>query len=123
VYARALLAAEPVRLRALLVRIHRGSSEPRVPARGVVTMAPARDVPLESYLAIGFLPLGPRVIRVDLVERALARLRTEESPFELPLEIGRWLGVKAAELPRVLAPLGYRPRGAAWERVAPPPSR
>ncbi|MDQ3032859.1 MAG: helicase [Myxococcota bacterium] len=121
VYARALLASEPLRLRALLVRLHRSTSqvasEPRVPFRSAVTILRARDVPDESYLAIGFLPLGPRAVRVDLVERALAKLRELEPPFELPQEIGRWLGVKTSELAHVLAPLGYRRRGDRWHAV------
>jgi ATP-dependent RNA helicase SUPV3L1/SUV3 len=116
VFARPLLGAEPLRIRALLVRIHRGTREPRPPPRGAVTMRRERDVPAEHYLAIGFLPLGPHVVRVDLVERALARLRELEGPFELPPEIARWLGVKHRDLSAVLGALGYHQRAERWER-------
>ncbi|UJR86719.1 helicase-related protein [Sandaracinus amylolyticus] len=106
VFARGLLSAEALRLRALLVRVYRGTKEPRAPMRGVVSTARLKDVPFESYLAVGFLPLGPRVVRVDVVERVLARLREQETPNE----IGSWLGVRSRELPKVLAALGDRAR-------------
>jgi ATP-dependent RNA helicase SUPV3L1/SUV3 len=115
VHARALLTPEALRLRALLVRVHRRSDEPRPPPRGGVTVARSRDVPPEAYLAAGFVALGPRAVRVDMVERASSRLATLEAPFEVPPEIGRWLGVRQAELPRVLAALGYRVRDGRCE--------
>jgi ATP-dependent RNA helicase SUPV3L1/SUV3 len=114
VHARALLALEPLRLRALLVRVHRNAMEPRVPPRGAVTMMRVREVPFESYLAIGFLPLGPRAIRVDIAERVLTRLQEFDVPFEMPPEIGRWLGIKKAELPKVLGALGCLLKEGRW---------
>ncbi len=116
VYARALLSPEAVRLRALLVRVHGHAAGPWPPPRGGVTVARVRDVPPEAYLAMGFVALGPRAVRVDMVERALGRLDTMAPSFELPPEIGRWLGVKQAELPRVLGALGYRARDGRWTR-------
>ncbi len=116
VYARALLAPAALRRRALLVRVHRGADEPRPPEGGGVAITRLREVAPEDYLAAGFVALGPRAVRVDLVERALARLAALSAPFALPPEVGRWLGVRASELPRVLAGLGYRQKGEGWER-------
>lgn len=118
IFARALLSPEALRLRALLVRVHRASDEPRPPPRGGVTLSRARELPPEAYLAAGFVALGPRAVRVDMVERALARLGQLEPPFELPPEIGRWLGVRHAELPRVLSALGYRGREGRYRPAA-----
>ncbi|AKF09835.1 ATP-dependent DNA helicase [Sandaracinus amylolyticus] len=106
VFARGLLSAEALRVRALLVRVHRGGKEPRAPMRGAVSIPRRKEVPFESYLAVGLLPLGPRVVRVDIVERVLTRLR--ESEPDVRNEIGSWLGVRDRELPKVLAALGAR---------------
>ncbi|MBC7173518.1 MAG: helicase, partial [Polyangiaceae bacterium] len=115
VFAPALLAPEPLRQRALLVQLHRGADSPASPPPGAVTMRRDRELPFESYLALGFVPLGPRAVRVDIVERVLARLRELESPFEMPKEIGGILGVKRREMPRVMGALGYQLRGDRWE--------
>ena len=117
VFSRALLAPEALCRRALLVRLYLGDASPALPARGAVSIAIERGVSSETYLACGLLPLGPRAIRVDVVERALDGLAAREAPFARPPELGGLLGVKAKELGRVLVALGYRDVGG--DRWAP----
>ncbi|HEY8428749.1 MAG TPA: helicase-related protein, partial [Sandaracinaceae bacterium] len=88
IYSRALLSNEALRARSLLVRLHRGAGEPRPPPAGGVAIPRRREVPAEAYLAAGFVALGPRAVRADVVERALARLGDLRPPFELPREVG-----------------------------------
>src|SRR5690606_3979556 len=85
VFVRSLLGAEPVRRRAILVRVHTGGGP--IPQRGAPSLPRERGTPAERYLAVGFVPLGPRAVRADLVERALAILRERTEPFEAPVEI------------------------------------
>ena len=113
VHARAMLAPASIARRALLARLfYRVTLDP---PRGAVALARERTISPDAYLAIGFVVLGTRAVRADIVERVLGRLDSLDAPFALPPEIGRWLGVRAKELPRVLAPLGYRRRDQLWE--------
>ncbi|HJL19283.1 MAG TPA: helicase-related protein [Sandaracinaceae bacterium LLY-WYZ-13_1] len=105
VHARPMLAPESLRRRALLVRLQRGEAAPKPPAPGAVSVRRRREVPNDAYLAVGFVPLGPRAIRADQVERALDALDAEPEP---PKKLGSWLGVRARDLPRVLSALGVR---------------
>jgi ATP-dependent RNA helicase SUPV3L1/SUV3 len=115
VFARATLSPEALRVRALLARVHRPDAAPDPPRPGAVSIPRRREVPNATYLATGFVPLGPRAVRADQVERALAELRAledDEGAVEPPArKLGSWLGVRARELPRVLAALGYQKRG------------
>ncbi len=114
IFARPLLTPAALRVRSLLVRVHRGSPEPRAPRNGGVSVPRMREVPSEAYLAAGLVPLGPRAVRADIVERVLARLAELDAPFALPPEVSRWLGVRASERARVLAALGYRRTEDGW---------
>lgn len=113
VYARSTLSAEALRLRALLVRLFLGLDAPRAPG-GATTLPRDTRVPQDAYLAAGFLTLGTRVMRVDIVERVLASLASLEEPFEVPAPVRASLGVKRAELPRIMALLGYRVDGSGF---------
>jgi len=116
VFARGLLSADALAGRALLVRLHSGVPLPDVAESPAPSFRRDRSVPADVYLAIGHLALGPRAIRVDVVEKALARLRACEAPFKLPPAIGGLLGVKAAEVPRVMRALGYEDVGGhRWQ--------
>lgn len=117
VYARELLSPAAIARRALLTRTFL-RLELHPPPSGAVTLPRVRDVPSAAYLAMGFVPLGTRAVRADIVERVVDRLGELTSPFALPREVGRWLGVRVGELPRVLAPLGYRRHPEGWQRRA-----
>jgi ATP-dependent RNA helicase SUPV3L1/SUV3 len=69
-------------------------------------------VPTDHYRELGYLVLGRRAIRADLVERVERRLArpSEQAPAHLSAELGRWLDCPVRELARILGPLGYRRR-------------
>jgi ATP-dependent RNA helicase SUPV3L1/SUV3 len=84
---------------------------------------PAR--PLGFYLACGYLPLGPRAVRLDRVERAaaLASRLSHAGPFVPPRELGSALDCPAGELSAVLQAMGYVERDGRFERRSRPPRR
>jgi ATP-dependent RNA helicase SUPV3L1/SUV3 len=111
VYASHTLAERSLVVRQALAAVFWGRPSP-LPADAPSSLLANPEVPREYYLALGRLVLGPRAIRVDLVERIELRLcqleRQSRSPR--PTELGRWLGCSARELPVVMRALGYRQR-------------
>ncbi len=84
-----------------------GASAPR-------TAGPSTD----TWQALGYAPLGSRVVRHDVVERVSAWLRKagRAGPFRIegpPLE---WMGCPRTDAPGVFAALGARPVDDAGER-------
>jgi len=90
----ALLGAESLARRAALIRAH--SARARIPALG----PPQFDASLlrpEEWLSAGYLRLGPRACRVDLIERAAMALRAGRP---LPHAL-RCLALPRRDAPRV----------------------
>ena len=120
----ALLKPEAMRLRARLYAVrHGGRAETGPDGAPSVPSDPARAA--ESYLACGYLPLGPRAVRLDRLEHAaaiVARL-SRGGAFAAPRELPGILGCPPSELPAVLAALGYAERDGRFERRARPPRR
>lgn len=108
VYAKGLLTERASSLRAILARLHYGDAAPSLPSRSTMSFPREPRAPAEPTLAMGFVPLGPRAIRADALEQALASLPMGDEPFALPASFGGRIGVKAGELPRVMRALGYR---------------
>lgn len=111
VHVPALLHARALRTRAALLRAWLG------PARPVPVLSPAAvsvpvdgDTTPEDYLRLGRVVMAGRAIRADQLERALASLHARgPAPFELPHELGAWLGCRRGQLPALLHAMGYRP--------------
>jgi ATP-dependent RNA helicase SUPV3L1/SUV3 len=107
VYLEPLLKPRPARLRALLWAVAQGAAVPMVPAN-----AAPRDaaVPDAAYAAMGWRALGPRVLRVDRVERLAAMLRrlARQGPFAATPALAQLAGAALEELAPMLAALGYR---------------
>ncbi|MFO0996082.1 MAG: helicase-related protein [Alphaproteobacteria bacterium] len=103
-----LSSPEPMRLRGLLWAVHhsRADSPPRPDA---VSVADACGWPDAFFEAIGFLRAGPRLVRVDCLDRlaATARKRAAQGPFLPTPQMARLIGCKADELGPVLGALGY----------------
>ncbi len=121
VFLPGLLQPEALRLRARLFAIRHG-----VPALAAPDGIPS--VPIDhalssaSYAACGYQPAGPRAVRVDRLDRvaaAAARL-SRDGPFAVPREFATLLGCAPAEVPGVLAAIGYAEREGrfAWRRAA-----
>jgi ATP-dependent RNA helicase SUPV3L1/SUV3 len=111
VYALPMLKPDAVHLRAVLWSLWKGVDEvPEVPAPGATSMP--RD-PRGSdawYRAVGFLPLGPRAVRADVVEKvaASARKLARKGPFEPPDQLMSWLGCGREEVAGILEALGFQ---------------
>ncbi|MBW1881070.1 MAG: disulfide oxidoreductase [Deltaproteobacteria bacterium] len=110
VYALPMLKPEAVHLRAVLWGLWKGADEvPDVPTPGAISVPrdPGRwDV---FYRALGFLPLGPRVVRADVVEKvsASARRLARKGPFEPPDQLMTWIGCGQEDLAGILEALGF----------------
>ncbi|MBU0726273.1 MAG: disulfide oxidoreductase [Alphaproteobacteria bacterium] len=114
VFFPALLKPKAVALRAVLWSVqHKARPIPHPPAPGRVSFAtdeaPAPD---GFYPAIGYAVLGPRVLRIDMVERiaAIARglLREGDGSFAASPELLSLAGCGAVEMVGILTALGYR---------------
>jgi ATP-dependent RNA helicase SUPV3L1/SUV3 len=117
VFLPGLLRPEALRLRARLFAVrHGGPPAPGPEGRPSVPLDPAR--PTAFYLACGYLPAGPRAVRVDRLERvaALAARLARAGPFTPPRELAPILGCPPAEVKAVLAALGYVEKGGLVER-------
>jgi ATP-dependent RNA helicase SUPV3L1/SUV3 len=80
-----------------------------VPAPGRVTLL-VGDLPPDFLAAIGYIPLGPRAIRVDMVDRLEKSLagRAKAGPLTLVDDLVLSLGVPRAEVPSLMSALGWR---------------
>jgi ATP-dependent RNA helicase SUPV3L1/SUV3 len=120
VFLPALQRADAMRLRARLFAVRRGLP-PEVGPEGIPSAPndPAR--PPDFFLACGYFPAGPRVVRLDRLERAAALLSrlSRTGPFVPPRELPGILGCREEELAAVLGALGYAERDGRFERSAP----
>ncbi len=111
VFLPALLKPGVQRLRALLWAAARGCAAPMPPGERV-SVAPAEGVPAEYYAAVGYRVVGPRAVRVDMLERFAAEIRKlardAKDGFTVPPPLASMLGVGPEELAGVLGALDYR---------------
>jgi ATP-dependent RNA helicase SUPV3L1/SUV3 len=113
----ALQKPEAMRLRARLWAVRsaqRGDTGPD----GAPSVPNDIARPLAFYLACGYLPLGPRAVRLERLEHAAAvtaRL-SHAGPFVPPRDLPGILGCSPAELPAVLSAMGYAERDGRFER-------
>ena len=115
VFLPALLRPETLRLRARLFAARHGG--PAVAAPDGIPSAPLDPaLPSAFYSACGYERMGPRVVRVDRLDRVAASLASlsRSGPFLLPPETSRLLGVAPHELNAVLAALGYVERDGRY---------
>ncbi len=101
-YLPALVKPAAVAMRALLYGVRHGLPLPvPVPPAGRVSMVADPRLPAACYAAIGYPLVGAWAIRSDILDRFETGI-TSGAPF------GRIIGVGEAEVPEVLAALGYR---------------
>ncbi len=113
-----LKGARPA-FRALLWAVHDERRQvPSTPPPG--SGSAALDKPAAFYEAIGYRAVGPRAIRVDILERLSARLRREarRGGITAGAELAALCGCRSAELDAILWALGYRPVAAAEGKPA-----
>jgi ATP-dependent RNA helicase SUPV3L1/SUV3 len=103
-----LLKARPAALRARLWAVRHGGAVPTLPASGLVSLPADRG---EAWLpAMGWVPAGPVMLRLDVAERVAAELAwlTRARPAAMPVTLASRLGLRADALPPVLRALGLR---------------
>lgn len=120
----ALLKPRPATLRALLWSAWHEIPAPDLPAPGLISIAdPGWPAGFADFM--GWVPAGPRLIRLDIAERVggdLARA-TRRHPVPLDPGLASRLSIGQAELPSVLRGLGFRliaPEALAEDVFGPP---
>ncbi|HEX4507159.1 MAG TPA: helicase-related protein [Alphaproteobacteria bacterium] len=101
-------------LRALWRAGHDVWGELPMPPPGRVSVAADPNIDSAYYAAIGFPVVGPRAIRVDMLDRLIARLRRATVDGAMPADptIAPVLGCGKEEADQVLAVLGWGRREA-----------
>lgn len=114
VFLPALLKPKAVALRAVLWAVQaKARPIPHPPPAGRVSL-PREELPAPDvfYPAIGYAALGPRLLRIDMVERIAAAARTlargDEPSFAATPELLSLAGCTAEEMVGMLTALGYR---------------
>ncbi|MBL8614505.1 MAG: hypothetical protein JNM72_02740 [Deltaproteobacteria bacterium] len=113
VYVESLLKPDGVKDRALLYAASKDLHPlPPLPPAGAVSIKPPEGLsvrPGDWAFALGFVPVGPRALRADLVERLLMQLRQlgQAGPFRTPQAMPSQVGCSRAELHEMIVALGY----------------
>jgi len=110
VYFPPLLKPHAVAVRGLLWAVHRGIERPELPAPGRMSVPRAADMPRAFYEAVGYRPLGPLAVRVDIVERLAARAfsLSRQGEFAVVPELLTLVGCGGQDMAGVLSALGYQ---------------
>jgi ATP-dependent RNA helicase SUPV3L1/SUV3 len=120
VFAPVLLRPDAVRLRALLWSVYRAADSVPLLA-GAPSVRSDPRVPAAFYVACGYMPAGPRAVRVDRAERFAAEARRgnrEGKPLALP-QLAAVAGCPLEEVEPILAALGFvRDRGGVFRERA-----
>jgi ATP-dependent RNA helicase SUPV3L1/SUV3 len=105
-----LLKPRPAALRAALLVLRDGGAVPVLPPPGAVSLAPPEDWPEGFAMALGWVPAGPVLLRLDVAEQVSAELEwaSRRRAMPLPAGLASRLSVKLEMLPAVLRRLGFR---------------
>ncbi len=115
VYLRSVLKPSTAALRALLWAAHHDAI-PFAPLDYTRTSLPIEaDVPAGLYAAAGYVRLGPRAVRVDILERLVAQAykASRQGAFQISPAMLTLTGCAIAELAAVFRALGYRVEAGA----------
>jgi len=119
-----LLKPRAAALRALLWAVRHRVATPTLPDPGLVCLAVEKAH--ACLPALGWMPAGPVLIRLDVAERIAAELAwlTRARPAALPADLAPRLGLRGDMLPPVLRALGLRliPAPSLAESQFGPPS-
>jgi ATP-dependent RNA helicase SUPV3L1/SUV3 len=125
-YLPEVLKPKPMALRAQLWALLRNIETPALPGGGLVAIAPPADWPAGFAEAMGWLPAGQMLLRLDVAERIAAELGflTRRAPAMLPGDLASRLGLKADALPAAVEAMGFRlmPGGELPEAEYGPPT-
>ncbi len=107
-YLQSALVPERVHVRAALCAAWR-QRKLDLPNGQLVAVPVSSKTPEECYLAVGFAPIGPLAVRIDVLDRAersFERL-ARKGAFAAPPDVATWLDCSVDTLERVLLALGY----------------
>ena len=110
VFLRGLVKPSALPLRSALWRAEHGAwGALPIPPGGRVSIATVPDIDPAYYAAIGYPAIGPRAVRIDMLERLMARLHRATTRGAMPPDptIAPVLGCTIAEADAVLAALGW----------------
>jgi ATP-dependent RNA helicase SUPV3L1/SUV3 len=113
----ALQRPAAARLRARLFAVRRGRPAEAGPDGAPSVPSEPRQPPA-FYLACGYLPAGPRAVRLDRLERAAALLSrlARRGPVVPPRDLPSILGCPPEDLKAVLTAIGYVEKDGRFER-------
>ncbi|MEM6811551.1 MAG: hypothetical protein AAF549_03695 [Pseudomonadota bacterium] len=80
------------------------------PAEGIVSFAKeGKDINPDYYRSIGYPVYGPRVIRVDMLDRVVCSVydHAKEGKFQAQHQMAEWLGCNILDLYAVLEAMGH----------------
>ena len=82
-----------------------------IPEPGRVSLSVESGMPDAYYAAIGYRRLGPRALRVDMLERLAAELRkrARKGPFAVDAALLNLAGCTGEDFDGIARALGYRP--------------
>jgi ATP-dependent RNA helicase SUPV3L1/SUV3 len=107
-----ILKPEARRWRTALRAAAAGEPMPPLPPEATVLLATPPDGERGRFVRLGFRPLGPQMLRVDLVER-LARhaheARTGKPQPVVDQALATSLGLQPQAVARLMRDLGFRP--------------
>jgi ATP-dependent RNA helicase SUPV3L1/SUV3 len=106
----ALLKPRAAAMRARLLALDRDVPTPALPPPGLVSLPAPPDWPPGLAAALGWLEIGPALLRLDIAERVAAELAwtTRHGAAALPAGLASRFAVRADLLPVVLRRLGLR---------------
>jgi ATP-dependent RNA helicase SUPV3L1/SUV3 len=106
----AVLKPRGQKLRALLWGVWHDRNPPELPAPGLVSAPMPGNWGADFALQMGWLPAGPVMIRLDVVERVVRELHylVRKHPVQPPANLGSRMGLKPEQLSPVLHVLGFR---------------
>ncbi len=109
-YLPAALKPGAARLRALFWGVWHGRTPPELPAPGLVSAPMPANWGPDFALAMGWVPAGEIMIRLDVAERVGRELHylTRKHQCLLPPNIGSRMGLRPEQLAPVLNLLGFR---------------
>jgi ATP-dependent RNA helicase SUPV3L1/SUV3 len=121
----ALLKPRPQALRARLWALQQRAVLPALPPPGQVSLAPRTDWPPGFAAAMGWVDVGPILLRLDVVERVAAELifAARQQRIPIPADLPSRLSVPADLLPPILRRLGLvvvPAPGLAHDQFGPP---
>ncbi|MFO1190118.1 MAG: helicase-related protein [Alphaproteobacteria bacterium] len=113
VYLPAMLRPRAMRIKAILWAAKAERTVPFLPSPGRVSLVVDPAVPSVFYEAMGYRVLGPRALRVDMLERFARHARglARAGPFAVDGPMLSLAGCRAEETAAILSALGYRRQG------------